>query len=102
MYSRVKEVCGLSGQQRFVLQKTTTKKAGMLISCIVLIYDNACPHTVPRIPALLDHFNSGLYDHPSYSTDLAASDYRLFTQLKNWMESQRFSNTEQLMEGIKL
>jgi hypothetical protein len=29
-------------------------------------------------------------------------DYHLFTFLKNWLGSQRFSNNEELMEGVKM
>jgi hypothetical protein len=42
-----------------------------------------------------------LFDHPSYSPDLAPSDYHLFTCLKNWYRSQRFNNNEELTEGVK-
>jgi histone-lysine N-methyltransferase SETMAR len=49
---------------------------------------------------LLKHFNWELFDHHPYSPDLAPSYYRLFTYLKNWLQSQRFNNNE-LMEGVK-
>jgi hypothetical protein len=42
-----------------------------------------------------------LFDHPTYSPDLAPSDYHLFTNLKNWLRSQHFNNNEELMEGVK-
>jgi hypothetical protein len=57
--------------------------------------------TVARTRALLEHFNWELFDHPPYSPDLAPSDYHLFTYLNNWLGSQRFNNTEELMEGVK-
>jgi hypothetical protein len=50
---------------------------------------------------VLEHFNWELFDHSSYSLDLAPSDYHLFTYLKNWLLSQRFNNNEELMEGLK-
>jgi histone-lysine N-methyltransferase SETMAR len=43
-----------------------------------------------------------LFDHPPYSTDLAPSDYPLFTYLKHWLESQHFNNNEELMEGVRM
>jgi histone-lysine N-methyltransferase SETMAR len=43
-----------------------------------------------------------LFDHPPYSSDLALSDYYLFTYLKNWVESQRINNNEELMGGVKM
>jgi hypothetical protein len=44
----------------------------------------------------LEHF------HPPYSPDLTLSDHSLFTYLKNWLESQRFNNNEELTEGVKM
>jgi histone-lysine N-methyltransferase SETMAR len=49
----------------------------------------------------MEHFNWELSDHPPYSPDLAESDYHLFTYLKNWLGSQRCSNKEKLMEGVR-
>jgi histone-lysine N-methyltransferase SETMAR len=48
-----------------------------------------------------ENFNWQLFDHPPYSPDLTLSDYYLFTYLKNWLRSQRFSNYE-LMEAVKM
>jgi hypothetical protein len=69
----------------------------------VVLHDNARTHIAARARALLDLFNWELFDHSSYSPDLAPSDYHLFTRtcLKNWLESQRFSNNEELMEVVK-
>jgi histone-lysine N-methyltransferase SETMAR len=74
----------------------------MLTYGIVLLRDNSRPHTASRIQVLLAYFNCELFDHPSYSSDLALSDYYLFTCLKNWVESQRINNNEELMEGVKI
>jgi histone-lysine N-methyltransferase SETMAR len=57
-------------------------------------------HSAANTRALLEHFNWKLFDHPPYSTDLASSDYHLFTYLKNWLQSQPFNNNE-LMECVK-
>jgi hypothetical protein len=51
---------------------------------------------------MLEHFNWELFDHPPYSHVLAPSNYHLFTYLKNWLRSQRFSNNEELREGVKI
>jgi hypothetical protein len=59
---------------------------------VVLLYDNACPHTAARTRTLLHHFNWKLFDHSPYSPDSAPSDYHLFTYLKNCLGSQRFNN----------
>jgi transposase len=77
------------------------KKRGMLTPGVVLLYDNARPHTAGRTGALLEHFKLGHVCHPTYSPDLAPSDYHLFTYLKNCLGSQRCNNTEELIEGVK-
>jgi hypothetical protein len=55
------------------------KRCGMLTPGVVLLHENACPHTAARTRALLEHFNCNSSDHPPYSPDLAPSDYHLFT-----------------------
>jgi histone-lysine N-methyltransferase SETMAR len=79
------------------------KRCGMLTYGVVLLHDNAHPHasTADRTRALLEHFNWELSDHPPYSPNLAPSDYPLFTYLKNWLGSQRFSKNEELKEGVR-
>jgi hypothetical protein len=73
----------------------------MLRYGVVLFCDNARQHTAARTRTLLEHFTWELFDHSRYSPDLAPSDYYLFTYLKNWLPSQRFSNSEELREGVK-
>jgi transposase len=73
----------------------------MLTSSVVLLHDNARTLTAACTRALLEHLNWGLFDHPPYSPDLTPSVYHLFTYLKNWLGSQRFSNNEDFMEGVK-
>jgi hypothetical protein len=49
----------------------------------------------------LEHFNWELFDHPPNSTDLARSECHLFAYVENWYGSQRFNNSEELMEGYQ-
>jgi histone-lysine N-methyltransferase SETMAR len=51
----------------------------MLISGVVIAYENARPHTAARTRAILEHFSWELFDHPLYSPTLASSDYHPFT-----------------------
>jgi transposase len=72
------------------------KRRGMLIYSALVLHDNAHPHTAAHIRALLEHFNWELFDHSPYSPDRAPSDCYLFTYLKNYLGSQRFSNNDEL------
>jgi histone-lysine N-methyltransferase SETMAR len=53
------------------------KRRGMLTSGVVLVHDNARPHTAACTRTLLEHFNLGLFDHSPYGPDLAPSNYHL-------------------------
>jgi transposase len=88
--------CETHTKMEKLLRAIQKKRRGMLTSGVVLLHDNACPHksTAACTGAVLEHFSWELFDHPLYSPDLAPSDYHLFTCLKNWLGSQRFSNKE--------
>jgi hypothetical protein len=43
-----------------------------------------------------------IFDHPSYSLDLAPGDYHLFTKMKVWLATQRFHANEELMDGVNI
>jgi hypothetical protein len=73
----------------------------MLMSGVVLLSDNAHPHTAAHTRALQEHFNWELFDHPPDSPNFALSDYNLFTYLKNWLGSQCCNSNEELMEGCQ-
>jgi hypothetical protein len=70
--------------------------AGMLTKGVVLLHDNARPHTAASRNTLIRIFKWEIFDHPSYSTDLAPSDYYLFTKLKVWLATQRFHTNKWL------
>jgi len=73
----------------------------MLSKGVVLLHDNARPHTAARTNALIKLFNWKIFDHPPYSADLAPSDYHLFSKMKVWSATQRFHTNEELMDGVK-
>jgi len=41
-----------------------------------------------------------IFDHSSYSSDLASRDYYLFLHLKKWLVSQWCDNDDELKNGI--
>ncbi|KAJ4443031.1 hypothetical protein ANN_04681 [Periplaneta americana] len=54
---------------------------------VVLLHDNACPHTARRTAAVLTEFVWELFDHSPYSPDLAPSDFYVFLHLKKFLSS---------------
>ncbi|KAJ4439580.1 hypothetical protein ANN_07707 [Periplaneta americana] len=63
------------------------KRRGMLTAGVVLLNDNARPHTARRTAAVLTEFGRELFDHPPYSPDLAPSDFHVFLHLKKFLSS---------------
>jgi hypothetical protein len=75
-------------------------RRGMLTKSVVILHDNARPHTAARTNALIKIFNWKIFDHPSYSPDLAPNDYHLYTKRMVWLGTQHFHTTEELMDGV--
>ncbi|KAJ4429305.1 hypothetical protein ANN_26309 [Periplaneta americana] len=63
------------------------KRRGMLTAGVVLLHDNARPHTARRTTAVLTEFGWELFDHPPCSPDLAPSDFHVFLHLKKFLSS---------------
>jgi len=55
------------------------KRHGMLSAIILLLHDNAQPHSAAQAQDLITSFKWEQMDHPPYSLDLAPSDYHLIT-----------------------
>jgi transcription termination factor NusB len=72
--------------------------AGMLTKGVLL--HNVRPHTKARTNALIKLFNWEIFDHPSYSPEVAPSDYHLLTKMKVWLGTQGFHTNEELMDGV--
>ncbi|KAJ4448812.1 hypothetical protein ANN_00203 [Periplaneta americana] len=70
------------------------KRRGMLSRGVVLLHDNARPHTAASTRELLDQFGWEIFDHPPYSPDLAPSDFHLFIKLKDFLGGTRFGSDE--------
>jgi hypothetical protein len=53
------------------LYKAIQQRSGMLTYSIVLLHDNARPHTAARNRVLQEHLNWELFDHPPHNPLLA-------------------------------
>ncbi|GBO28253.1 hypothetical protein AVEN_138735-1, partial [Araneus ventricosus] len=51
----------------------------------VFIHDNTRPHNTVVTQQLLEQFKWDVSDHPTYSPDLATSDFHFFPVLKNYL-----------------
>jgi len=60
-----------------------TKRRGLLSSGVLLLCDNARPHTAIHTLQTLVKLGFTVLEHPAYSPDLAPSNYHLFGPLKD-------------------
>ena len=68
---------------------------------IILLHDNATPHTAGDTKDLLDELDWEVLPHPPYSPDIAPSDFHLFRSLKNWLKGRRFNSIDEVRTGIQ-
>jgi histone-lysine N-methyltransferase SETMAR len=73
----------------------------MLTRGVVLLHDNARPHTAAHTQAVITSFGWEQMNHPPYSPDLAPSDFHLFLHLKKFLASQSFNNDEDVKRAVQ-
>ena len=67
---------------------------------ILLLHDNASPHTVKVTRKKLQQLGQSVLPHPAYLPDLSPSDYYLFRHLSTFLKEKRYNNDEQLILDI--
>jgi len=77
-----------------------TKRRGLLSKKVLLLHDNARPHTASHTVETINHFSFEVLKHPPYIPDLAPSDYHLFGPLKNALQSRRLSTEKDVREAV--
>jgi len=68
-----------------------SKQRGRLTHGVLLLRDNARPHTAHLTINTIWQLNWEVLEHPAYSPDLAPSDFHLFGPLKNDLRGRRFA-----------
>ncbi|EFO98411.1 hypothetical protein CRE_29217 [Caenorhabditis remanei] len=66
------------------------------IDHLVLLHDNARPHTATKTRNFLKAQGVEVLPHPPYSLDLAPTDYHLFRSLQNSLAGQKFDDRIQV------
>jgi len=77
-----------------------TKRRGRLSQGVVLLHDNARPHTTAHTINTLQQLNWEVLEHPAHSPDLAPSDFHLFGPLKNALRGRRFADDDEVKEAV--
>jgi histone-lysine N-methyltransferase SETMAR len=76
------------------------KRRGLLSSGVLLLHDNARPHTAIHTLQTLVKLGFTVLEHPAYSPDLAPSDYHLFGPLKEALRGRRFTSDKEVKEAV--
>ncbi|GBN34175.1 hypothetical protein AVEN_75105-1 [Araneus ventricosus] len=76
-------------------------RRAILTSGDVFIRDNTRPHSAVVTQQLLLQFKWDASDLPTYSPDLATSDFHIFPESKNWLGGQSFLKNEEIQSNFK-
>jgi [histone H3]-lysine36 N-dimethyltransferase SETMAR len=77
-----------------------SKRRGVLSKGVLLLHDNARPHTAAHTVETIQKLKFEVLDHPPYSPDLAPSDYHLFGPLKESLRGRRFTSDDAIKEAV--
>ena len=68
---------------------------------IIILHDNACPHAARLTSGAIAKMGWEVLPHPSYSPDLAPSDYHLFGFVKDQLHGQRYETMEAIQKAVR-
>ena len=77
-----------------------SKRRGRLTQGVLLLHDNARPHTARLTINTITQLNWEVLEHPAYSLDLTPSDFHLFGPLKNALRGRRFAADDEVKEAV--
>jgi hypothetical protein len=67
---------------------------------VVMLHDNARPHTASAVQDLIAIFGWQQFCHPPYSPDLEPSNFHVFLHLKTYLGCQRFHGDSEVKEAV--
>jgi histone-lysine N-methyltransferase SETMAR len=83
--------CNILSKIHMAIQR---KRPGLVNKGVLLLHDNACPHTANKTNDTLRNFKWEVFQHPPYSPKLAPSDFHLFGPLKHHLSAEHFHDDE--------
>ncbi|GFS84174.1 mariner Mos1 transposase [Trichonephila clavipes] len=89
--------CTILRKLRRALQN---KRRGMLSKGVLLLHDNARPHTSRTTQKLIKSIGWTVLDHAPYIPDLAPRDFHLFRYLKHSLSGKCFSDNEEVKAAV--
>jgi hypothetical protein len=74
----------------------------MLSQGVVMLHDNARPHTATATQDLITTFGWEQFDHSPYSPDLAPNDFHAFLHLKTFLGGWQFHDDNEVKEEVNM
>jgi len=68
---------------------------------IIILHDNARPHAARLTSEAIAKMGWEVLPHPTYSPDLAPSDYHLLRFVKGQLLGQRYETTEAIQKAVR-
>lgn len=78
-----------------------SKRRRQPIRDVLLLHDNARPHTAAVTTQKLAKMQWTPLDHPPYSPDLSPCDFHMFGPLKKALGGERFANDQQVEQFVR-
>jgi histone-lysine N-methyltransferase SETMAR len=69
-------------------------------SPILLLHDNARPHTACATIDALETLKFEVLSHPPYSPDLEPSDFHFFPHLKRYLKGAHFTSDDEVKQAV--
>lgn len=82
------------------VRQALQQKRGHRQDQVILLHDNARPHSAKNTKWAIEAFGWETLLHPPYSPDLAPTDYHLFRSLANHLSDHCFDNQEDLRKAL--
>ncbi|GBM24492.1 Histone-lysine N-methyltransferase SETMAR [Araneus ventricosus] len=73
----------------------------MLSNSVILLHDNARPHTANAVKMTLQQFRWETLEHPPYSPELSSCDFHVFGPLKQAIRGHRFTTDDEVCDWVQ-
>ena len=85
-----------------LLRAIKSKRSGMLWDGIILLHDNARPHTTNLVRDKIKIFGWETLQHSPYCPDISSCDFHIFDDLKKDIRGRRFHSDEEVQGLVRL
>jgi hypothetical protein len=82
--------------QRCFASKDSPKSSAMFAAGVLILHDNARPHTSGAVSEILGKYRWQVLPHPTYSPDINPPGFDLFPKLKKPLRGERFRSIEEV------